>query len=294
MNKLILFSIFCLLMFTGIFSAGAEYTHENREPTPLEKQTFTILKKRFPGEILDEKLRTLHELAESPEYLKFLDTAYPDAKPIPEFADIVDFNKPIHRILPPKERYLTFYAASFQVQTAEEVTDAEHFIVHYNVVDDWISYATERGADRPQYANSGELRLTIPINVIPRIVRTPIYREIMEARIGVPANQKMSAELMLPIIRHIEMPILSMTREHIAADTLWIKSLFEKHGYTDGCIWLALQDPIIFQKVRHAFTTDTTFLRFIYTNPAEAEAAEDAKYERKSRARHGERKKAEQ
>ncbi len=34
MKKRILVSILCVLMFRGIFSADAEYTHENREPTP--------------------------------------------------------------------------------------------------------------------------------------------------------------------------------------------------------------------------------------------------------------------
>lgn len=101
-------SIFILVFLTSrILAPAAEPAYNTREPTPLEEETFARLKKKFPGEVLDENLKNLHELAESSEYKNFLAEAYPDASLPPEFAEIVNAEGPLvddtlYRIRPPK------------------------------------------------------------------------------------------------------------------------------------------------------------------------------------------------
>ena len=117
----------------GVFTAAADYLHEDREPTALEQAAFTRLRQQFPGDILDANLETFRRLAKSPEYLAFLAEAYPDAAPVKAFETIVDFEKIINRILPPKERYLSSYWEQLGVDSVNEITAAEHFLVHFEV-----------------------------------------------------------------------------------------------------------------------------------------------------------------
>ncbi len=63
-----------ILMSAGLYAAdtATKYKHEDRALTALDKETVALLKKKFPGELLDKKLKTLRELSESSEYLNFL------------------------------------------------------------------------------------------------------------------------------------------------------------------------------------------------------------------------------
>ena len=51
--------ILVCLHVSGVFTAAEypAYEHAETEPTSLERETFDVLKRRFPGEILDEKLK---------------------------------------------------------------------------------------------------------------------------------------------------------------------------------------------------------------------------------------------
>ena len=98
---------------------ATKYKHEDRALTALEKETVALLKKKFPGELLDKKLKTLRELSESSEYLSFLSERYPNLAP---FAAFEDFDK---KVVPPKERYLKFCQDYLGIAKAEEITDDE-------------------------------------------------------------------------------------------------------------------------------------------------------------------------
>ena len=122
------FLLICLL-FSCIYTLQGyteTYEHERREFTLLEKETFDTLKKEFANELLDAELKTLNELARSNTYKNFLIKAHPDASLPPKFSKIVNADGQIvedtlYKILPPKERYLTYYTEQFGVQTLDEV-----------------------------------------------------------------------------------------------------------------------------------------------------------------------------
>ena len=273
---------FCLFFFLSVGISTADMhmidKHEDREPTALEKETFDLLKKKFPGEILDENLKTVHELAESLEYKTFLEKAYPDAKPIPAFAEIINFEEVIHKKLPPKERYLTYYTEQFFVQTPDEVTDAEHFLVHHQATGTWIYHAIIQGNDTPKRTEG----LRLPSRNTAKLMGTPLYRKMLDDRFGIDPNEEMRL-IMRMVVVHVKIPILNMTKTHLVTDAQWIASLLERHGTTDGMLWVALQDPILFERIRYAFTTDRTFLAYVHTAPIKAET--DARILREIRER---------
>ena len=122
-----------------LLAHAERFDHDIRELTPSEKQTFDALKKKFPGDLLDAELKTLRQLIESTAYKDFLTKTYPDAKLPPYFAEALPPYKHIlYKIQPPKERYQTYYTRHFGVQNLEDVTETEHFMVHYEVTNKWI------------------------------------------------------------------------------------------------------------------------------------------------------------
>ncbi len=270
------FFIFILVFLTSrVLAFAAEQMHDTREPTLLEEETFARLKNKFPGEILDETLKDLHELAESSEYKNFLAEAYPDASLPPEFAEIVNAEGPLvddtlYRIRPPKKRYLTYYTEHFGVQTPEAVRDAEHFIVHHEVMGMWIHYAIKHGGDIPAYLRTQGPRLSGRAKA--KLVRTPQFKEMMKHRFDIEILGRPDAQTSVQMMPVYQLPLLVLTRACIAADIHWIQAVFEKHGTSDGILWIALQYPALLSRIRYAFLTAKTFLHFVHTRPDAAEA----------------------
>ena len=247
----------------GVFAAAADYLHEDREPTALEQAAFARLRQKFPGDILDANLQTFRKLAKNPEYLTFLAEAYPDAASVKAFEAIIDFEKIINRILPPKERYLLFYREQFGVDRVNEVTAAEHFLVHFEVTGAWMHSAYKEGGDLPNSERTGEF---VPSSRTPaRLMATSAAREMLERRFGIDATRKLTRAEYTLLVRYFKMPLLSVAEAHLAEDRRWIKAVFEKHGTAEGSLWIALQDPILFNRIFYAFTTDETFLTYIYS-----------------------------
>ena len=246
----------------GVFAAAADYLHEDREPTALEQAAFTRLRQEFPGDILDANLETFRRLAKSPEYLTFLAEAYPDAAPVKAFEAIIDFEKIVNRILPPKERYLPFYQEQFGVDSVEEVTAEEHFLVHFEVTGSWMYRASKEGGE-PNSKRTGEF---VPSpRTWPRLVATSEAREMLERRFGIDATIRLMPAEWTLIVRYFKMPLLSVAKAHLSEDRRWIKAVFEKHGTSEGSLWIALQDPLLFNSILYAFTTDETFLASVYS-----------------------------
>lgn len=274
-------TLFCILFLlaSGWFALAAAYTPETREPTPLEKETFAILKKKFQGRILDENLKTVHALAKSPEYQDFLAEAYPTTKTIQEFEKIVNFETALNKILPPKKHYLKFYTEHFRVQKVEEVEDVEHFLIHHEATRTWVYHAIKIGDDKPISKRIEGLRLPSAA----KFMNTSPYRKMLETRFGISAKLEMSPGVMTEIVRYVNIPVITMTKSHLVADANSIKKRFEKNGNSDGMLWLAIQDPVLFEKIRYAFTTDTTFINYVHTAPIAAEAEAQRMQELKKR-----------
>ena len=250
-----------LFWLSGGFAA-ADYKHDDREPTALENAAFAHLRKEFPGEILDANLATFRKLAENPAYLTFLAEVYPDAAPVKAFEEIVDFKKWINKILPPKERYRDFYQEQFAMDTVAEVTDEEHFLVHFEVTGAWQHSAYKDGGDLPTHERTGAF---VPSGRTPaRLMATSAARDMLERRFGIAADVKLTSAEWTLLVRYFKMPLLSVAKAHLDEDRHWIKSVFEKHGQAEGSLWIALQEPLLFNRILHAFTTDETFLTYVY------------------------------
>ncbi len=259
------FLLLCLL-FSCIHTLQGyteTYEHERREFTPLEKETFDTLKKEFSNELLDAELKTLNELAKSNTYKDFLTKAHPEASLPPEFAEIVTedgqvVDSTLYEILPPKERYLTYYTEQFGVQTLDEVTTLEHFIIHYEETGKWIFKAVKRGGDTPEYLRTKGPRRGGPLG------RSPAFKAMMKYRFGIQIKEKPDMSTIPQIMQVFNFPLTGLTSELMDADVRWIQALFEKHGKSEGILRVALQNPRIFNRILYAFTTDKTFLKFIY------------------------------
>ena len=251
-----------LFWLSGSGFAAADYKHDDREPTALENAAFAHLRKEFPGEILDANLATFRKLAENPAYLTFLAEVYPDAAPVKAFEEIVDFKKWINKILPPKARYRNFYQEQFAVDTVAEVTDEEHFLVHFEVTGAWQHSAYKDGGDLPMSERTGEF---VPSGRTPaRLMATSAARDMLERRFGIAADVKLTSAEWTLLVRYFKMPLLSVAKAHLAEDRHWIKSVFEKHGQAEGSLWIALRAPLLFNRILSAFTTDETFLTYVY------------------------------
>lgn len=247
MKYLIVFSLF--FCFSVGFSGGdtpTTYRHEERELSPLERETFDHLKKKYPGEVLDTNLKTLNAIAVSPEYLDhFLAKSYPHFAPFLDFADFDD------RVQPPKDRYLKFCQEYLNIPSAEEITDDEQYVIHHIATSSWASEAAQRGKDKAPELVSGN-----PYRLGHVLAFKPQGREIIERRKGKPTAFAF---------------VLLTAREHLDEDVRWIKSTFEKYGRSDGMFRVLLQDPMLFYRILYAFTTDTTFLKCLY-DPIDVDA----------------------
>ena len=266
MKRFLLLSLFfmCLYILHGYTET---YQHEFRELTPLEKEAFDTLKKEFPGELLDAELKTLNELAKSTEYKNFLGKAHPNASLPPEFAEVANADGQIvdgtlYKILPPKERYLTYYTEQFGVQTLDEITTLEHFIVHYEETGKWIFRAVKRGGDTPEYLRTKGPQRGGPLG------RSSAFQAMMKHRFGIEIKEKPDMSNIPQIMQVFDFPLTGLTFELMDADVHWIQSLFDKYGKSEGILWIALQNLGIFNRILYAFTTDKTFLKFI-SEPSE-------------------------
>ena len=267
LQKLAMFSFFfvcCLVLQVH----AAPPSRALRDLTALEKEAFDTLKKKFPGEILDADLKTLHELAESSEYKKFLADAYPGASVPPEFVEVLNAEGPLvddtlYKIRPPKERYLTYYREHFGVEKVDEVTDTEHFLIHYEVTSKWLFDMMKRGGATPFYARTNGF--VLGGRVTGTLVTSPPYKEMVKRRFDIEIKDKPDMSNLPQLMRAINFPLVGLVKlELLVVDVGWIKALFEKYGKSEGLLWIAIQDPALFSQIRYAFTTDKTFLKSIY------------------------------
>ena len=215
------------------------YKHEERSLTGTEKTHFAILKEKFPGELLDPKFNTLRTLAGSTVYFDFLSQIHPKLTPFTNFWE--DFDR---QIMPPKARYLKFCQEYLNIPSAEEITDDEHYLIHHIATSSWGSEAAQRGGDRVPNLQNGK-----PFRLGHVLAFKPIGKEIFQRRKGKPGAFAF---------------VLLTAQEHLDEDVRWIKVLFEKYGQSDGFLYIALQDPILFYRILYAFRTDTAFLKCVY------------------------------
>ena len=248
-------SLYFILSLIGGFSATgtlSKYMHEDRELTGLERQTIVQLKKKFRGELLDMDLKTLRELSDSDQYVNFLSKKYPEYAPFTTFQDF------FYRVPPPKQLYFDlFFKEQFDTQKLEDVGDDEFFIAYAYMAAYWTLGAHERGGDvSPIQRLNSSCRIGQYI-----LAKTPEGRKLLERRLGIDPNTKHVPWLL--ILDTFE-PLLCLATPIREKDERWIKNLFAKHGQSDGMLRLVVQDPMLLDRILYTFSTDTTFLRWLY------------------------------
>ena len=248
-------SLYLLVSFIcGLFSidTSPEYRHEDRELTKFERQAIALLKKKFDYPLLDTELKTLRELSDSDEYVNFLSKKYPEQAPFTTFKDC------FYKIRPPKELYFeVFFKKQLDVQRIEDVGDDELFIAYAYMAAYWTLGAYERGGDQ-----SPVQRLNSCYRIGQYILaKTPEGREFLYRRLGIDPTTKHVPWLL--ILDTFE-PLLWLATPIREEDGRWIKSLFDKYGRYEGMLRLAVQDPMLLDRILYTFSTDTTFLRWLY------------------------------
>ncbi len=249
MKGLILPCIFFFILLVSVRSDIAEYKHEEREPTKLEKQTFDLLKKKFPAELLDDNLETLHLLSDSDEYVDFLSKKYPEHAPLTAFQDFY------YTVLPPKKYYFKFFKEQFGVESMKEIVPDELSLAHEAASSTWVFWGYKHGGDLAPYLRGLPQR-----NAIQTFLTKSKGREMLIRRGIIDRNEK-------PFFHHIRPIVFSLSAIGSAQreeDFRWIKALFKKHGQSDGMLWLAVQDPILLDRILYTFSTDTTFLKSVF------------------------------
>lgn len=250
--------IFSVISGFSNISISPEYGHEDRELTQLERETIDLLKKRFHRELLDIGLITLRELSDSDEYVNFLSKKYPEYAPFTTFQDF------FYRVPPPKQLYFDlFFKEQLDVQRIEDIGDDEFFIAYAYMAAYWTMGAYERGGDEsPIRRLNSSCRIGQYI-----LAKTPEGRKFLERRLGIDPTTKH-----VPWIRVLDTfePLLWLATPIREEDGRWIKNLFAKHGQDDGILHLVVQDPMLFDRILYTFSTDTTFLKWLY-NPINTE-----------------------
>ena len=212
---------------------------EISEPTPLQEETFSMLKEAFAGEMLDKGFTTLQELSKSEKYLAYLGEAHPD---VPRFEAFAAFRE---QGLPPKERYFPFFEASFNFKKVEDITSTDHIAVHILATSFWKSEVRKlHGEDfeDPTVFLDPDVELWLKerdMDIMGREDFTSfqsVLLKLLSLRILVGANQK--------------------------ADATLVKKYFQRDGENNGLLWLAIQDPILFGRILDGFTDIEIFRKW--------------------------------
>lgn len=248
MRTFIVFAMIFLL-FGNLFTIAAEYKHKNEEPTEKEKETFNLLKNKFPGTGLDKNLNILRELAESREYINFLSEKYPTL-------DIQTFEDVANKVLPPKERYFKFFNEQFFYQTVEEIQHDELALIHKIATDYWLVEAIDRSQGDPPDKKRPSFR---------KLLSGPAGKKWLEQQNIIEKETELQPADWLSILR-IFMHLTGLVSENQDADFIWIKTLFEKYGESDGILWVAVQTPVLLDRILYSFKTRESFLKRLH-NP---------------------------
>ena len=94
------------------------------------------------------------------------------------------------------------------------------------------------------------------------LAKTPEGRKFLETGTSVLTQNAKHVPWLL-ILDTFE-PLLWLAAPIRAEDGRWIKSLFAEYGQSDGMLRLVVQDPMLFDRILYAFSTDTTFLKWLY------------------------------
>ena len=240
------FTVFAMLFLfqCGLFAIAAEFRHENRELTAEEKKTFNLLNEEFAGRQLDKDLKALRELAESPKYIDFLSEKYPNL-------DIKAFEDVANKVVPVKERYFKFFNEQFFYQTVEDIPADEFALIHKIATDYWFMEAIQRSQRKKTDKKRASFR---------QLVSSPEGQKWLSQQGIIEKDEGLQPTDWISITK-IFMPLAGLVSTNQDMDFFWIKTLLEKHGESDGMLWVAVQNPVLFDRILYSFTTRESFLK---------------------------------
>lgn len=210
------------------------------EVTQLEQETFILLKKKFPGQLIDKEFQTLKKLSEDRDYLDFLAQASPEER---RFKNFEQFTENAQH---PKERYFPFFEASFNLKTSAEMTSADITAAEILANSFWKEEVRAyHGEDFDK----------------PEVFLNTKVQDWMETKgIGM-LNARSVAGFQKALTKLLALRILVGQNEK--GDAALVKKFFEKYGQNDGLLWLTIQKPLLLGRILDGFTDTEVFLKWV-------------------------------
>ena len=214
-------------------------TYEIPEPTEAQKAAFSVLKAKFPGPRVDTALTTLKTLSESQPYLAFLRETHPEVR------DAETFEAFMKQVLPPKERYFPFFEVSLGLKTVAEMTEEDLRGVHIFANSCWKTEAR---------ALEGEDFKDIGVFLNPDVQSWMATREMS---LVTPEDPTSFLGMMGTLVS-----VRALVSKNQKADAALVGKYFQRDGEADGVLWIALQNPILFQRILAGFTDVEVFRKW--------------------------------
>lgn len=210
----------------------------NSNSTELQIETFSLLKEKFQGNILDKHFETLRKLVSDEIYLDFLRRSHPIDKPFKTFEEF------FQTALPPAERYLRFWHKHVE-KTAGEIDSEELAILHKLAFVNWHMIIRGFHGEKPDFESLVQL-FVVDGNEEDLIA---LFRKNGKPTLGHLANV------------FIQLAFFAAETQEI--DAKIVKTFIDTHGRAHGLVWLSLKEPILLGQILLSFTDTDIFLRWI-------------------------------
>lgn len=205
------------------------------EPTELQRETFSLLREKFQGPMLDPGFKTLRKLVSDETYLDFLRQTHPTANSVETFEEF------FQTALPQGGRYLPFWKKYIQ---DTDTIDAEALGVLHK-----LGYAFWHMHIRSFHGEEENLSAILPFlmagnqNPLAPFARD---NDLTAARLGM-----------------ILMQMIGFAAETQATDAAHVKTFRTAYGQDSGLIWLALREPILLGQILGSFTETDIFRQWV-------------------------------
>ena len=206
-----------------------------RQVTPEE--TFEQLKRKNPGNILDEDFRALRRLVTSKTYLDFLRRNHPLENQYQTFDQFwqIAASHP--------SRYMSFLKEHLEKPDEEDASNVHLFAVHHR----HVITREYHGENRDMFIEEWTKLITGP---------------------GVDIGHKHFVDPVRNILPAFSIVLFSMeiklyVKEIEQTDATRAQELLDKHGDQDALIWLALENPVLIGYILKDFTDTEVFRRWM-------------------------------
>lgn len=206
------------------------------EPTELQQVTFSLLREKFQGPMLDPGFKTLRKLVSDEAYLDFLRHTHPTDNPVKTFEEF------FQTALPPEGRYLPFWEK--YVKDTDTIDAAELGVLHKFTYAIWHLEIRHFHGEK-----KGDFSAILPF--------------LMAGNQNPIAVFASNGELNVPRLAGLFMQMIVFAMDLQKTDAAYVKTLIAAHGQDSGLVWLALREPVLFGQILGSFTETDIFLRWV-------------------------------